>query len=152
MSICINCSKFGACKLASEEIKDIIKEEFRNEVQRNIQKNGISTLIANIGYKNVFNIINNEIPKYENQVKEKTKEVIENLSSYCVFRKKDLIDQEDSLGQKYLEEAIRDNKNIINKKVVDIFNELGKQDISYEISSIIEDKINEMFIGGNKEE
>lgn len=138
--------------LSDKEIKDIIKEEFRNEVQRNIQKNGISTLIANIGYENVFNIINNEIPEYENQVKEKTKEVIENLSSYCVFRKKDLIDKEDSLGQKYLEEAIRDNKNIINKKVVDIFNELGKQNISYEISSIIEDKINEMFIGGNKEE
>ncbi len=137
--------------LSDEEIKDIIKEEFRNEVQKNIQKNGISTLIANIGYKNVFNIINNEIPKYENQVKEKTKEVIENLSSYCVFREKDFINKEDSLGQKYLEEAIEDNKTIINQKVVDIFNELGKQDISYEISSIIEDKINEMFIGGNKE-
>ena len=138
--------------LSDEEIKDIIKEEFRNEVQRSIKRNGISTLIASIGYENVFNIINNEIPEYENQVKEKTKEVIENLSSYCVFRKKDLINKEDSLGQKYLEEAIRDNKDIINAKVVDIFNELGKQDISYEISSIIEDKINEMFIGKNKEE
>lgn len=30
MSVCINCSKFGACKLASEEIKDCSDFEKRH--------------------------------------------------------------------------------------------------------------------------
>lgn len=138
--------------LSDEEIKQIVTEEFREKVRESIRKNGVTTFIANIGYQNVFEIINNEIPEYENLVKDKTKEVIEGLSSYSVFRKKDLVDNEDSLGQKYLEKAVEDNKNIINDKVVEIFNRLGETDISYEISNIIEEKIEDMFCNNNKEE
>lgn len=137
--------------LSDDEIKEIVKEELREKIKSNIEKNGVIRFISNIGYHNVFEIINKEIPEYENLVKEKTKEVIEGLTSFSVFRKADLVEREDSLGQKYLEKAIEDNKDIINNKVIEILNQLGKQDIFYEISSIIEDKINEMFIGGNKE-
>lgn len=131
--------------LSDEEIKEIVKEEFRYKVKESIQRNGVTTWIANIGYQNVFEIINKEIPEYESLVKEKTKEVIEGLSSYSVFRKKDLVDREDSLGQRYLEKAVEDNKEIINNKVIEIFNQLGKQDISYEILNILEEKIDNMF-------
>lgn len=138
--------------LSDEEIKQIVAEEFREKVRESIRRNGVTTFIANIGYQNVFKIINNEIPEYENLVKNKTKEVIEGLTSYSVFRKADLVDREDSLGQKYLEKAVEDNKNIINNKVIEIFNKLGERDISYEISNIIEEKIEDMFCNNNKEE
>ena len=69
-----------------------------------------------------------------------------------MFRKADLVEREDSLGQKYLEKAIEDNKDIINNKVIEIFNQLGKQDIAYEISSIIEEKLENMFISKSEEE
>ena len=136
--------------LSDEEMKQIVKEEFRKKVEESIRRNNVTTFIANVGYQNVFEIINKEIPEYENLVKEKTKEVIENLSSFSVFRKKDIVDNEDSLGQKYLEKAVEDNKNIINEKVIKIFNKLGERDISYEISNIIEEKIEDMFC--NKKE
>ena len=131
--------------LTEEEIKEIVKEEFRDKIKESLRRNGVTTWIANMGYKNVLEIINTEIPEYETLVKEKTKEVIEGLSSYSVFRKADLVDREDSLGQKYLEKSVEENKEIINNKVIKIFNELGKQDISYEISNIIEEKIENMF-------
>lgn len=132
--------------LTDEEIKEIIKEEFRDKVKETLRNNGTTRWVANIGYQNVFEIINKEMPEYENLVKEKTKEVIEGLTSYSVFRKKDLIDKEDSLGQKYLEKSVEDNKDIINNKVVEIFNELSKENIAYEITNIIEEKIEKMFI------
>ena len=93
----------------------------------------------------VFEIINTEIPEYESLVKEKTKEAIEGLTSYSVFRKKGLIDDEDSLGQKYLEQAVENNKEIINQKIINIFNELAEEDIFYEIENIISEKIENIF-------
>lgn len=131
--------------LSDDEIKQIVKEEFRNKIQENLRRNGVTTWIANLGYQNVFEIINTEIPEYESLVKEKTKEVIEGLTSYSVFRKKDLVDNEDSLGQKYLEQAVENNKEIINEKIIDIFNELGKRDIAYEIENIISEKLENIF-------
>lgn len=138
--------------LSDYEIKEIVKEELREKIKSNIERNGVSRFISNIGYHNVLEIINKEIPEYENLVKEKTKEVIEGLTSFSVFRKADLVEREDSLGQKYLEKAIEDNKDIINNKVIEIFNQLGKQDIAYEISSIIEEKLENMFISKSEEE
>lgn len=136
--------------LSDTEIKDIIIEEFREEIQKSIRRNGVSRFIANLAYQNVFEEINKEAPKFENEIKEKTKEVIENLTSYSVFRKKDLVDNEDSLAQKYLEQSVENNKDIIENKVKDILNDLSKTDISYEISSIIEDKIESLFKGDDK--
>ena len=136
--------------LSDTEIKNIIIEEFREEIQKSIRRNGVIRFIANLAYQNVFEEINKEAPNFENEIKEKTKEVIENLTSYSVFRKKDLVDNEDSLAQKYLEQSVENNKDIIENKVKDILNDLSKTDISYEISSIIEDKIESLFKGDDK--
>ena len=133
--------------LSDNEIHNIVAEEFREKVQESLRRNGVTTFIANLGYQNVFEQINKEAPNFEEDIKIKTKEVIDNLSSYSVFRKKDLVDREDSLAQKYLEQAGESNKNLIEQKVIEILNKLGKDDISYEISSIIEDKICNLFKG-----
>lgn len=137
--------------LSDSEIKEIIKEEFRKAIRKSIDKNGVSTFIANLGYQNVFEMINEEAPEFEDEIKTKTKEVIDNLTDYSVFRKKDLVDKEDSLAQKYLEEAVENNKDIIEKKVKFILNELDKADISYEIGTIIEEKIVNLFNGKDEE-
>ena len=132
--------------LDEDEIKQIVKEELRDEIRKEIKDIGVSTIISNIGYHHVFEIMNKEIDGYEEQVKEQVKKIIEGLTSYSVFRKKDLYEHEDSLGQKYLEKSIEENKDIINNKVVQILNELGKDDISFEIMTIIEDKLNNLFL------
>lgn len=134
-----------------DEIKLIVKEEFRNNIRENLKRNGVANWIANLGYQNVLEIINTEIPEYESLVKEKTKEVIEGLTSYSVFRKKDLIDNEDSLAQKYLEQAVENNKEIINQKIINIFNELAETDIACEIENIISEKLENIFLKKKEE-
>lgn len=136
--------------LSDDEIKEIVKEELREEIKSSIKRNGATRFISNMGYGNVLEIINEEIPNYEQEIKEQVKKVIDNLSSFSVFRKADLIEREDSLGQKYLEEAVSNNKELINNKVIEIIEELDKQDIADEICSMLEDKVYNLFKGGKQ--
>lgn len=135
--------------LSNDEIHRIVVEEFRDKIKESIRRNGVSRFIANLSYQNVFELINDEAPNFENEIKEKTKEVIENLSSFSVFRKKDLVDNEDSLAQKYLEESVTNNREIIENRVKDILSELSKEDIAYEINDVIENKISNLFNKGD---
>lgn len=59
--------------LDEDEIKQIVKEELRDEIREKIKDIGVSTIISNIGYHHVFEIMNKEIDGYEEQVKEQVK-------------------------------------------------------------------------------
>lgn len=135
--------------LSNDEMKSIVEEEFRNKIKSMFStEKEISRIITNLGYYNTFKIIEEEVPNFKNSIKEQTKKQCEKISSYCVFREKDSYSNE-SLGQKYLEEAVENNKEIINKKVVEIMNNLSKEDIAEEICSIVEDKICILFTSKN---
>lgn len=133
--------------LSDNEIKSIIEEEFRNKIKSifNTEKE-ISRIITNLGYYNTFKIIEEEIPGFRETVKEQTKKRCLEISKYCVFREKTDYDSE-SLGQKYLNESVEENRNIINSKVKEIMNDLSKQDIADEINGIVTDKIENLFKG-----
>lgn len=132
--------------LNGEEIKECIKEELKKQISNYIDKIGIDTFISNISYINVFKKIDEEIPDFEMQIKEKVKNIIENLSDYCVFKEKSVWEKE-SVGQKLLNNAVEENKNILNEKVIEIYKGLSKQDIATEICGILEEKIENMFKG-----
>lgn len=135
--------------LSDDEIKSIIEEEFRNKIKSMFStEKEVTRIITNLGYYNTFKIIEEEVPNFKNSIKEQTKKQCEDISFYCVFREKDSFNDE-SLGQKYLEEAVENNKEIINKKVVEIMNNLNQEDIASEICSILEDKIDNLFTNKN---
>lgn len=135
--------------LSEDKIKSIVEEEFRNKIKSMFStEKEISRIITNLGYYNTFKIIEEEVPNFKNSIKEQTRKQCENISSYSVFREKDSYSNE-SLGQKYLEEAVENNKEIINKKVIEIMNNLSKEDIASEICSILEDKMDNLFTNKN---
>ena len=101
--------------LSEKEIGECIKEELKKQISNYINKVGVDTFISNISYINVFKKIDEEIPDFEIQIKEKVKNIIENLSDYCVFKEKSVFEKE-SLGQKLLNNAVEENKNILNEK------------------------------------
>lgn len=70
--------------LSKEEIRECIEEELKKQISNYINKIGIDTFISNISYINVFNKIDEEIPDFEIKIKEKVKNIIENLSDYIV--------------------------------------------------------------------
>ncbi len=135
--------------LSDEEIKEIIKEELREKI-KDMFKNERETsrIITNLGYYNTFKIIESEVPNFKEMIKNKTKKICQEIDRYCVFREKeDYIRQEDSLAQKYLNASVEENKELINRKVIEIINGLKQQDIADEICNIIEDKIYNLFKG-----
>lgn len=134
--------------LSDDEIRQIVEEEFRNRIKSLFRtEKEITRIVTNLGYYNTFKIIENEVPNFKELIKEQTKKQCENISSYSVFRKKDAFESENSLAQDYLEEAVKENKEIINKRVVEIMNSIDNQDLADEICSLLEEKIMNLFKG-----
>lgn len=134
--------------LSDDEIRQIVEEEFRNRIKSLFRtEKEIIRIVTNLGYYNTFKIIENEVPNFKELIKEQTKKQCENISSYSVFRKKDAFESENSLAQDYLEEAVEENKEIINKRVVEIMNSIDNQDLADEICSLLEEKIMNLFKG-----
>lgn len=131
--------------LSDNEIKTIIEEGFRDKIKSMFRtEEEVSRIITNLGYYNTFKIIEEEVPNFKNSIKEQTRKQCENISEFHVFREKDSFSSQ-SLGQKYLEEAVENNKKIINEKVIEIMNNLSKEDIASEICAILEEKIDNLF-------
>lgn len=134
--------------LSDSEMRIIVEEEFREKIRKYFNtESDIARIITNLGYYNTFKIIEDEVPNFKDLIKQKTKEQCEKISSYAVFREKSDYERQNSLAQDYLEEAVEENKDLINRKVLDIINGLNKQDIAFEINSIIEEKIDNLFKG-----
>ena len=132
-----------------EEIKDIIEDEIRRSVRYHMNNEAeLSRIITNISYKELWKQIELEVPNCEKTLKEKTIERIRNISDYDIFRRKDNFGAEDSLATKLIDECVKENKNIINDKVKNIFNELSNSDLKYDIQGILEEYIEKLFEKG----
>lgn len=135
--------------ISEEEIKDIIKDEIRRSVAYYMNTEAeLSRIITNISYKELWKQIELEVPNCETLLKQKTIERIRQLSSYDVFRRKDIYGGENSLATKLIDECVKENKNIINDKIKNIFNELSNSDLKYDIQGILEEYIENLFKKG----
>ena len=132
--------------VSEEEIKDIIGDEIRRSVRYHMNNEAeLSRIITNISYKELWKQIELEVPNCEKTLKEKTIERIRNISDYDIFRRKDAHGAKDSLATKLIDECVKENKNIINDKVKNIFNELSNSDLKYDIQGILEEYIEKLF-------
>ena len=132
--------------LNESEIKKIVEEELRYKIKEIFRTERDTTrILANLGYYNTFKIVEEEVPNFKEIIKENTKKQCLNISTYEVFRSKDYFNEKDSLAQKYLLEAVEENKNIIKDRVKEILREMDKQQIADEICSIIEDSVYNLF-------
>lgn len=132
--------------LNESEIKKIVEEELRYKIKEIFKTERDTTrILSNLGYYNTFKIVEEEVPNFKEIIKENTKKQCLNISTYEVFRSKDYLNEKDSLAQKYLLEAVEENKNIIKDRVKEILREMDKQQIANEICSIIEDSVYNLF-------
>lgn len=129
-----------------DEMKRIVENEFRDRIRRYFLENKLSDLIYSLCNKEICKTIEEEIPNFKEEIKQRISPIIKSVGKYEVFQRKDnFIYSEDSLGQKMLEEITKENKDILEQKVKNIFLELSKEDIAAEIECIITDKIENMF-------
>ena len=106
-------------------------------------------MIYSLCKKEICGIIEEEIPNFKEEIKEAIPISIKNVGKFDIFRSKDeFMYSQDSLGQQILEKTIKENKDILEQKVKNIFSELSREDIAIEIECIITDKIDNLFKGG----
>lgn len=133
--------------MSDEEIKAIIEDEIVRETRRTLcNEKEITRILTNISYYELWRKIEEEVPNCQEIIKEKIKEKLQEISMFDIFkRKNDFLEERDSLAQQFLNESVNENKNIINDKVKTIMNELSLTDIKYNIQSIIEQYIENLF-------
>lgn len=133
--------------MSDEEIKAIIEDEIVRETRRTLcNEKEITRILTNISYYELWKKIEQEVPNCQEIIEEKTKEKILEISKFDIFKKRDnFLEYKDSLAQQLLDESVKENKNIIDDKVKKIMNELSLTDIKYDIQSIIEQYIENLF-------
>lgn len=133
--------------MSDEEIKAIIEDEIVRETRRTLcNEEEITRILTNISYYELWKKIEQEVPNCQEIIEEKTKEKILEISKFDIFKKRNnFLEYKDSLAQQLLDESVKENKNIIDDKVKKIMNELSLTDIKYDIQSIIEQYIENLF-------
>lgn len=103
--------------LTHEEIKDIMKDQVRNEV-RNFFKDekNAQRLLSNLSYQIVFDEVDKIIPNSRETIVNTTLKLVNDVKSYTVFRDRSY-GSSPSLAYTYMEEAVKLNKDLINEKV-----------------------------------
>lgn len=128
--------------LSQEEMKKICIDIFRERVRQYINtESDLTRIISNIGYHTAYEIIDSQVPNFEQLIIDKTKETIENLSTYSVFRSSNGWGDKDSIGKVILEETVKNNKNIIEQRVQEILKNISEIDIRSQIVDIVNDHI-----------
>ena len=137
--------------VSQEDIKEGCIEELRGRIRDNLRYISPSDILGNISYQCVFKEIEDLLQIKEEEMKqrilEKTIEIIENLSSYSIFRSKDNYTKEDSLGQKYVIEAVENNKELIQDRVKELLVDFNSNYFKEELQDKIYEVVTERLFG-----
>lgn len=129
--------------LTEEEQKDIIISEFQNAVRQIIHKNGdngiekqVERIIGNCALHTITEMFNKHYNSdIENIIIRHVNKVLADGSlTYHIFHKKDVWDNDESVGTKILEKAVLNNKGVIEQRVAECIE-------NYNISETLENVI-----------
>lgn len=129
--------------LTQECIENEIRTALRAKITAAVQKDDLARIISNTYYNLVFNMVDEA---FEDDLRQMiivgVKNIIENLSTYCVFREKSLWREPPSLGQTILDQAVQDNAELIEQRVKELIAGLDKEQmresLHWQIEKVIE--------------
>ncbi len=130
-------------ELAIQVFKDQVKKELFKSTDGTIQSDSeVQRIIGNITGQIVMNEVQKYIPECEEMIKAKTIEALSKDDyTYYVFKKKDVWDKEESLAVTYMNETVRNCKEIFQSRIKET---IENYDLSKDISSEISDTFGEM--------
>jgi len=107
--------------LSQDDIKEIVESELRMQIQEHFKnEENANRLIANLSYRMIWDEVEKVIPNSKDVITKKVSEVVNDTNyTYQVFRNKTSYDSE-SLACSFLNEAVRENRDKIKNRVVDI--------------------------------
>ena len=141
---------FGAY-LSEHERHEIAVDEFRLAIRNALKtSNDAERFVGNVSYGAIAGVLDEALSDLgetaRDVIAEKAGTIIRNLSSYSVFRDGDsYLNPKPSVGQSILDEAVRENRELIKKRVHRIVNEIGRDDVKESLKQ----SIDEAFSWGN---
>jgi hypothetical protein len=137
--------------LSEEEIKEIAKEEVTRQVRQAIRKDDLDRIISNSAYNFIWKAVDEQIDEnLIDIIKEKTIKIINELSSYCIFRQRDAWQNEDSKAYTYVQQAIEDNKEVIFNRVKESMMNINTEVIMDRLNDLIYQVIEDKLCGKEK--
>lgn len=134
---------------SEQEVKEAALDAVRSLVVKQFSgsEENLNRLITNLSYDAVFEMVNKQFDgKLKEILKSKISDIIKNLKSYEVFKRKDAWEQEDSVGYKILQEEMTNARPLIKSRIEEIiknypFNELKNDEIGNVVYECIMDRL-----------
>lgn len=135
--------------LSQEEIKEICKDALYQKISADMSKLNVNDILANISHADVEAMVDEYVGEDDfckTEIPKKVRNVIENLSTFTVFRKADAWERKNSIAYDIMEEECRAARPLIKKRVEQIINEynfpqLERDEIMYTIADVLTDRL-----------
>jgi hypothetical protein len=136
--------------LSESEKKEYAIQAFKETIKKGMfdDKEGIQLdreiqrVIGNISHSIVMDEVQKYIPNCEELIKQKVLQILTKDSfSYHVFKKKDAWENKESLAITYMNETIRENKEVFQKRIKET---IENYDLSNDISEQISNEFGQM--------
>jgi tRNA 2-selenouridine synthase SelU len=115
--------------LSEEERKEIVASVFREKCVETLKNDG-ERVLSNASYTIVVKMVDEIFDnKMHELLAQKTKSIIDGLTSYTVFKRKDHWDKDESVGWRLLNEVMAESKPLLKNRISEIIATLNEDDI-----------------------
>ena len=135
--------------LDEQEIKEICKDALNQKIREDMRKLNVNDIIANISYAEVAAMVDTYVGEdnfCKKEIPQKVHRVIDELSTYTVFRKADAWERKNSIAYDIMQEECRASRPRIKARIEQIIDEynfpqLERSEIMYTIADVLTDRL-----------
>ena len=135
--------------LDEQEIKEICKDALYQKIREDMHKMNVNDIIANISYAEVSAMVDAYVGEdnfCKKEIPQKVHRVIDELSTYTVFRKADAWERKNSIAYDIMQEECRASRPRIKARIEQIIDEynfpqLERSEIMYTIADVLTDRL-----------
>ena len=135
--------------LDEQEIKEICKDALYQKIREDMRELNVNDIIANISYAEVAAMVDTYVGEdnfCKKEIPQKVHRVIDELSTYTVFRKADAWERKNSIAYDIMQEECRASRPRIKARIEQIIDEynfpqLERSEIMYTIADVLTDRL-----------
>ena len=135
--------------LDEQEIKEICKDALYQKIREDMRGLNVNDIIANISYAEVEAMVDTYVGEdnfCKKEIPQKVHRVIDELSTYTVFRKADAWERKNSIAYDIMQEECRASRPRIKARIEQIIDEynfpqLERSEIMYTIADVLTDRL-----------
>ena len=133
--------------LNGEELKEIVIQEVRESIRRHLTEKETARIISNSAYYKAESILDNIVDEQQQEaIVTKVNELINDVSSYNVFRSNYLTGEPESTAAKIVEKTVINNEN----KIIETTNKIINRNLNEEsYENLIDQMMGNMYNGFN---